>query len=99
VTRYAAPAASFLVVTAAVLAIHYGVQQRTPAPALAVTQTVPAKPRVKHTAAIARVVVVQRGDSLSAIAARTHTTVAGLERLNPHVSPTGLRVGQRIRVK
>jgi LysM repeat protein len=54
---------------------------------------------VKHTAAIARVVVVQRGDSLSAIAARTHTTVAGLERLNPHVSPTGLRVGQRIRVK
>jgi LysM repeat protein len=101
VRQYAAPAASLLAVTAAVLAVHYGLQQRaSPAPAPPVTQTVvPHHPRVKRTAAFARVYVVQRGDSFSAIAERTHTSVAALERLNPGVSPTALRVGQRLTVK
>jgi LysM repeat protein len=99
VRQYAAPAASLLAVTAAVLAVHYGLQQHSSAAAPTVTQTVPARPRVKRTAAFTRVYVVQRGDSFSVIAARTHTTVARLERLNPGVSPTALRVGQRLKVK
>ena len=97
--QYAAPAASLLAVTAAVLAVHYGLQQHSPPAAPAGTQTVPVRPRVKRTAAFTRVYVVQRGDSFSVIAAKTHTSVAGLERLNPGVSPTALRVGQRLKVK
>jgi LysM repeat protein len=98
VTRNAAPAAVLLVVTAAVLAVHYGVQRPSHAPP-AVTQTVAAHVRAKRTAAIRRFYVVQRGDSFSVIAARTRASLARLERLNPGVSPTALHVGQRIRVK
>ena len=97
-TRYAAPAASLLAVTTAVLGIHYGLQRPRPAaPPPAPTVTVP--PRVKRAAAITRTYVVQRGDSFSAIATKTHSSVARLERLNPRVGPTALRVGERIRVK
>lgn len=97
---YAAPAASLLAVTAAVLAVHYGVQQHTtPAPAVTVAHVVKAKRRDSHTAVFSRTYVVQRGDSFSTIAAKTHTPVAQLERLNPGVTPTALRVGQSIKVK
>jgi LysM repeat protein len=99
VRQYAAPAASLLAVTAAVLAVHYGIQKQSQPPAPTVTQTVPHRPRVKRTAAFTRVYVVQRGDSFSTIAVKTHTSIARLERLNPRVSPTALRVGERIRVK
>ena len=97
--QYAAPAASLLAVTAAVLAVHYTVQRKAPPPAPVITQTVPRRPHVKRTAAFTRFYVVQRGDSFSAIAAKTRTSVARLERLNPNVVPTALRVGERIRVK
>ncbi len=97
--RYAAPAASLLAVTTAVLAIHYGLQQPRPAPAPPTTRTVTLRKRVARTAAITRVYVVQRGDSFSTIAAKTHTSVARLELLNPSARPTALRVGQRITVK
>jgi LysM repeat protein len=99
VTRNVAPVAALLAVTASVLAIHYVVQQRptrTPPP---VRQTIPAHVPIKRTAATRRFYVVQRGDSFSGIAERTHTSVAALERLNPGVSTTALRVGQRVRVK
>ena len=97
-TRNAVPAAVLLAVTAAVLAIHYGLQRSSHAPP-AVTQTVPAHVRAKRTAVIRRFYVVRRGDSFSVIAERTHTSVARLERLNPSVSATALHVGRRIRVK
>lgn len=98
-TRNAAPVAALLAVTAAVLAIHYGVQKPSSHTAPPVTQTIPAHVHAKRTAAIRRFYVVQRGDSFSVIAARVHTSVARLERLNPDVSTTALRVGQRVRVK
>ena len=98
--QYAAPTAALLAVTAAVLAVHYGIQRRaTAAPPPAVTQTVPKRAHTKRTAAFTRTYVVQRGDSFSVIAVRTHTSVAALERLNPGVSATALRVGQRLKVK
>ena len=97
--QYAAPAASLLAVTAAVLGFHYGFQHQPRAALPVVTRAPRAKPRVQRTAAFTRVYIVQHGDSFSVIAAKTHTSVAALEHLNPKVSPTGLRVGQHIRVK
>ena len=97
---YAAPVASLLAVTAGVLGIHYGIQKRAAPPARAPVVVHPAKLVHKtKKVAFARFYVVQRGDSFSVIAAKTHTSVADLERLNPQVSPTGLRVGQQIKVK
>ena len=96
---YTAPAAFLLAVTAAVLGVHYGLQKPTAsAPPPAITQTVP-KRHEKHHAAFTRTYVVQRGDSFSIIAEKTHTSVAALERLNPGVSTTALRVGEQIKVK
>jgi LysM repeat protein len=100
VRTYAAPAAALLAVTAAVLAVHYGLQQKKTTAPLVTTvpaRTTKAKPR--HAVVFGRTYVVQRGDSFSAIAVKTHTSVAELERLNPDVSPTALRVGQQIKVK
>ena len=99
---YAAPAAFLLVVTAAVLGVHYGVQKRAAPPAKPARVVVHLGKYVhatKKKVAFTRLYVVQRGDSFSVIAAKTHTSIAALERLNPSVSPTGLRVGQQIRVK
>ena len=98
-TRYAAPAALLFVVTAAVLAVHYTVQRPAHSAPVATTVTIPKVKHVKRTAAITRTYIVQRGDSFSTIAVKTHTSIARLERLNPGVSTTALRVGERITVK
>jgi LysM repeat protein len=100
VRLYVAPAASLLAVTAAVLAIHYGIQQHSKAaPPAAVVHPARAVIHKKHPAAFARTYVVQRGDSFSTIAVKTHTSIEQLERLNPGVSPTALRVGETVKVK
>ena len=97
--RYAGPVGSLLAVTASVLAIHYALQRPRHAAAPPTTPAVTLRKHVARTAAITRVYIVQRGDSFSTIAAKTHTSVARLEQLNPNASPTALRVGQRIKVK
>ena len=43
--------------------------------------------------------VVQSGDTLGSIAGKYSTTVDELATLNPGIDPTGLHIGQRIRVK
>jgi len=42
---------------------------------------------------------VQKGDTFTTIAAKSGTTVAAIEQLNPGVSSNALSVGQQIRVK
>jgi LysM repeat protein len=42
---------------------------------------------------------VRAGDTLAAIAVKTHTPVARLRRLNPAVQPTALFIGQRLRLR
>ena len=97
---YGPPVAALLVATVAVLLVRSALPKPAAAPPrivvhVATTPERQAKPRVP-----ARVyVTVQHGDSLGAIAARRHTTVAALEKLNPGIVPTALRVGQKIRVK
>lgn len=43
--------------------------------------------------------VVQDGDSLSSIAAKTGVPVGQLEALNPNVNPNALQVGERLRLR
>lgn len=95
----AAPLAFLVAVTAAVLGIHYGVQTHHAPPSAPAAQTTPAVAHhPKRHASSRRYAIVQRGDSFSSIAVRSRTTVAELERLNPGVSTTALRVGQKMRV-
>src|SRR5262249_8250551 len=47
----------------------------------------------------ARFYRVRAGDTLAAIARRTHTPLARLQRLNPAVQPTALFIGQRLRLR
>ena len=43
--------------------------------------------------------VVRAGDTLTAIAARTHVPVARLLALNTRISPTALFIGERLRLR
>lgn len=42
--------------------------------------------------------VVQPGDTLSVIAAKTHVSLATIQQLNPNVDPQALQTGQRIKL-
>jgi len=94
--RYGAPTIFLLAVTIAVLLVRSGLQQRS-APAsvtttVATTTTAPATRRPRYYR-------LRAGETLSDVAVRFNTTVDRLLALNPHVKPTALIVGQRIRVR
>jgi len=46
-----------------------------------------------------RFYTVQTGDTFGSISAKTGTSIAELERLNPGVNSNTLQVGQKLRVK
>jgi LysM repeat protein len=100
VRAYAAPAAFLLAVTVAVLTVHYTLQRHTTVHAVEAAHVahLPRHRRVAPPAPVTQFVLVQHGDSFSAISSRTHVSVTTLERLNPGLSPTALHVGQQIRV-
>jgi len=89
---YAAPAAFLAAVTLAVV----GVRELWPHEAAKVEHV-----QRYHAKASSgpRYYRVRPGDTLAAIAARTHTPVARLQRLNPAVQPTALFIGQRLRLR
>jgi LysM repeat protein len=62
-------------------------------------QPVPVQRHHAKKAPVPRFYRVRAGDTLAAIAVRTHTPVAELERLNPTVKPTALFIGQRLRLR
>lgn len=100
VRLYAAPAGFLLAVTIAVLTVHYTLQRHRTVHAVEAARAAHL-PRHRHAAPprpLTQFVIVQRGDSFSAISSRTHVSIAALERLNPGLSPTALRVGQQLRV-
>jgi len=100
--QLAAPAAVLAVATVAVVlvreAVHGGRADAKPtraAPPLAnkanAQQRDPARPQLRY-------YVVQRGDTLGAIALDLDTTVERLLALNPGVDPAALRVGHKLRI-
>jgi LysM repeat protein len=106
VARYAAPVAFLLGVTIAVLLIRSGLggsggnATTTAGPVTHPSSTVATTTkRGSSTAPHTRVYTVQTGDTFGSISAKTGTSVADLERLNPGVSSNTLQVGQKLRVK
>ena len=98
ITRWVAPIAFLAVITIGALLVRAGFEQgrhRATSPTTTVTskkKTHSRKPRVRS-------YTIQSGDTLASIAAKTGTSVARLEQLNPGINPTALRVGQKIRVQ
>jgi LysM repeat protein len=90
---YAAPAAFLAAVTIAVV----GVRALWPHHTAKVTHT--SRQHAKAKPSGPRYYRVRAGDTLAAIATRTHTPVARLRRLNPVVQPTALFIGQRLRLR
>ena len=102
VTHWAAPVAFLAAVTIGVLVIRAGFQHGGTNHAQTSTTTATSKKKTHThggTRQHVRTYVVVSGDTLAGIAAKTGTTVANLEHLNPGIAPTALRVGQRIRVQ
>ena len=100
--RYAAPVAFLLAVTIGLLLIRSALDDdESPARAPATTQTtVAATPPARRTSTEPRqVYTIQPGDTLGSVATRFATSVERIVELNPGIDPTGLQVGQRVRVK
>jgi peptidoglycan endopeptidase LytE len=95
VKRYGAPAAFLLAVTIGVLLVRSGLQQNSATPVTTTLRTTTTTP-VKHSPRYYR---LRAGETLSDVAVRFNTTVERLLALNPHVKPTALTVGERIRVR
>ena len=105
--RYLAPALFLLAVTVAVLLIRSGLRgggdggTTTTTVATSTSASTTSTHASTTTAApgTKQFYTVQSGDTFGSIAAKTGTTVALLEQLNPGVSTNSLQVGQKIRVK
>ena len=102
VTRWAAPVAFLAAITILALVVRAGLESGGHHHAQQPTTTVTSnkKKHGHHTKQpTERTYTVQTGDTLSVIASKTGTTVAILLKLNPHIDPQALQVGQKIRVQ
>jgi len=99
--RWAAPVAFLAAITIGALVVRAGFEQGK-RHAGTQTTTVTSKKknhRPGHGPRHVRTYTIQTGDTLASISAKTGTTVARLEQLNPGIDPTALRVGEKIRVE
>ena len=102
VTHWAAPIAFLAAITIGALVVRAGFQHGNHPHAQTQTTTATSKKKSHkhgHTRPRVRTYTVVSGDTLAGIAAKTGTTVARLEQLNPGIDPNALRVGQPIRVQ
>jgi LysM repeat protein len=89
--RYVAPAAFLAAVTVAVVLIRSGLES-SPSTSTTTNITTTTRSLPKYTR-------VHAGDTLATISRRTHVSVKTLRKLNPHVKPTALFIGERIRLR
>ena len=97
--RYGAPAAFLAAATIAVLLVRSGLESgssTSPTATVATTQPATTAATTRRRPVYYR---LHAGQTLSDVAIRFDTTVTKLLALNPHVEPTQLTVGQRIRVR
>ena len=102
-TRLAAPAAFLAGITIAVLLVRAGLSDgetttaaQTSVATATATTTAPTQTATEPKPVF---VEVESGGTLDQIALDNDTTVEQLLQLNPGLDPTGLQVGQRIRVR
>ena len=93
--RYLAPIALVASITATYLVVHGSLNSAHSATHPRVVLPHPGGARPKP-APPPSVYIVQPGDSLSSISAKTHISVADLEALNPGIDPNALQTGQRL---
>lgn len=100
ITRWAAPAAFLAAITIGALVVRAGLQHgKHHATTSTTTVTSKTKKHHAHRHRQRRTYTIERNDTLESIATKTGTTVAQLQKLNPGINPTALRVGQKIRVQ
>lgn len=97
--RWAAPVAFLAAITIGALVVRAGFHSGGHHRAQTATTTATTKKKHAHSHKAHRTYTVQSGDTLGEIAAKTGTTVARLEQLNPGIDPQALRVGETIRVQ
>jgi LysM repeat protein len=103
-SRWAAPTAFLAAATVAIVLVAsalHGTSDERPAPGVTVPATSAARTTTRartRTTARGTFYTVVAGDTFGTIAAKTGTTVARLEQLNPTVSSTSLHIGQKLRV-
>jgi LysM repeat protein len=96
-----APAAFLAGVTVAVVLVRagFGAGDDEPAPTAAFLTTAPTTTGKKPKPKPAVYATVESGDTLDQIALDHDTTVERILELNPGLDPTGLQVGQKVRVR
>jgi LysM repeat protein len=103
VAHVAAPVLFLAAVTVAVLLVRSGLHAGSPGTTstqqVTSVATTTAPPKKRAHGGRAGYYTVQTGDTFNSIAAKTGVRVSELERLNPHVSPNALQIGQKLRVK
>jgi LysM repeat protein len=96
VTRaIAAPAAVLLAATVAIGLVRMQLRHHDHVTKARHAATPKVAPKAKRTPYY----VVHAGDTLSAIATKTHLSLTALQKLNPTVQPTALFLGEKIRLK
>ena len=94
--RYLAPLALAATVAGTYLIVHASLTSK---PSAAHAHAAGHRNRAHRKFASQQFYVVQSGDSLTSIAAKTGTPLTTLETLNPTVDPNSLQTGQRLRLR
>jgi LysM repeat protein len=95
--RVGAPVAFLAAVTAGALLVRAGLHGAPPASTSGTTVEAAATVQNQHAKHV--LYKVERGETFASIAQKLGTTVARLEQLNPHIDPSSLTIGEKIRVK
>jgi LysM repeat protein len=101
IARWVAPVAFLAAITIGALVVRAGLRQGQHHTSSATTTVASKKKKgqghgQRH---VRRTYTIQSGDTLGSIAAKTGTSVARLQQLNPGIDPSALQVGEKIRVQ
>jgi LysM repeat protein len=91
--RYLAPIALVATIAGTVVVVHSGLRAKSD------TTHAISGSRTRARRRGPRYYVVQPGDSLTTIAAKTRVALTQLEALNPGIDPNSLQTGQRLRLR
>ncbi len=97
--RYLAPVALIATVAGVFLIVRHDTASHTAAAQSHQAEAHRPATGVLRRFAMAKVYVVQPGDILSQIAAKTGVPLTTLESLNPTLDPNSLQAGQRLRLR